>query len=154
MVSILGHVQFYIIKYERRGTGTVPFPVLTNLDKRKKVAAMKTITQIIMVHICNLAHRQWVSKADSRVHKQADEKRFQVFALESVDPSINVYIIRKKHFTTIMGKQFSEDCSDIGHAQAPFKGLPFATNEQSGIYLYCIEEARNKCASAHALDIF
>ena len=56
----------------------------------KKMAAMKkTTTQIIMVHICNLAHRQWVSKADSHVHKQADEKRFQVFALKSVDPSIN-----------------------------------------------------------------
>ena len=38
MVSILEHVLFYIIKYEWRGTGTVPSPVLTHIDKRIKMA--------------------------------------------------------------------------------------------------------------------
>ncbi len=38
MVAILPHVRFYIIKYEWHGTGYVAYPVLTNLDKRKKMA--------------------------------------------------------------------------------------------------------------------
>ena len=50
MVSILGHVWFYIIKHEQRGNGNVPFLVLTRLDKRKKMADHEVYAMGILAH--------------------------------------------------------------------------------------------------------
>ncbi len=45
--AILGHVRFYINMYARTGSGNVPFPVLSNTDKGKKMADHE------VVYACN-----------------------------------------------------------------------------------------------------